>query len=99
MKRFTLLFCLFLVPIGFLAAQDSLVISNLQKHVEILASDSFEGRGFRCASKELTIDYIENEFKKAREAEIRKENGEIYKLYNPRRSRSLSDTYSPARVQ
>ncbi len=65
MKRFTLLFCLFLVPIGFLAAQDSLVISNLQKHVEILASDSFEGRGFRCASKELTIDYIENEFKNA----------------------------------
>ena len=33
------------------------------------------------------------------EAEIRKENGEAYKLYNPRRSRSLSDTYSPARVQ
>lgn len=33
------------------------------------------------------------------EAEIRKENGEVYKLYNPRRSRSLSDTYSPARVQ
>ena len=32
------------------------------------------------------------------EAEIRKENGEAYKLYNPSRSRSLSDTYSPARV-
>lgn len=33
------------------------------------------------------------------EAEIRKENGEVYKLYNPSRSRSLSDTYSSARVQ
>lgn len=38
---------------------------SLRQIVEILASDSFEGRGFRCASKTLSIEFLKHEFQQA----------------------------------
>lgn len=42
--------------------QDSIVVQSLKSKVGILASDSLEGRGFRCASKALSVDYITRQF-------------------------------------
>lgn len=45
--------------------QDSIIVNSLKSEVGILASDSFEGRGFRCASKALSIDYLTRQFASA----------------------------------
>lgn len=43
-------------------AQDSISTNSIKRIVETLASDSFEGRGFRCNSKSLSIDFLKREF-------------------------------------
>lgn len=48
-----------------LFSQTSTIGNSLKKNVEILASDSFEGRGFKCSSKALTIDFLTREFAEA----------------------------------
>jgi hypothetical protein len=57
---------------GFIAAsaqklkkEDKQVIANLQKHVQVLASDSLEGRRTGTAGEQKAIAYISNEFKNA----------------------------------
>lgn len=45
--------------------QDSIVVQSLKSKVGILASDSLEGRGFKCASKALSVDYITSQFETA----------------------------------
>jgi Zn-dependent M28 family amino/carboxypeptidase len=37
-------------------------LANVAKHIEILASDKFEGRGPLTAGEELTIDYLRDEY-------------------------------------
>ena len=46
-------------------AQDSIATQSIKRIVETLASDSFEGRGFRCNSKSLSIDFLKREFQAA----------------------------------
>ncbi len=57
---------------GFIAAsaqklkkEEKQLITNLQKHVQILASDSFEGRRTGTPGEQKAIAYIANEFKSA----------------------------------
>jgi hypothetical protein len=51
--------------IQFLDAQESPAIINLMKHVQILASDSMEGRGFGFTGKRAAVAYIAGEFESA----------------------------------
>src|SRR5215213_5285220 len=58
--------------LGFFAAtaqklkkEDKLVIANLQKHIQVLASDSLEGRRTGTPGEQKAIAYISNEFKNA----------------------------------
>lgn len=46
-------------------AQEATLVNSLKAEVGILASDSFEGRGFRCASKSLALDYVNRQFASA----------------------------------
>ena len=46
-----------------LNAQDSLLITNLKRHVSILASDSLEGRGLCTDGAKKAMNYIESNFK------------------------------------
>jgi len=39
-------------------------LTNVHKHIETLASDTFEGRGPLTRGEDLTIDYIANEYQK-----------------------------------
>jgi hypothetical protein len=48
-----------------LKKEDKQVIVNLQKHIEVLASDSFEGRRTGTPGEQKAIAYISNEFKTA----------------------------------
>ena len=43
-------------------AQESTLVHSLKADVSILASDSFEGRGFGCASKSLALEYVNRQF-------------------------------------
>ncbi|MBN2175926.1 MAG: M20/M25/M40 family metallo-hydrolase [Bacteroidales bacterium] len=65
MKKLLIVFSTSILSIaGFLAsAQDTLLTERLRTHVEILASDSLEGRGFGTPSKELAIDYILSQYR------------------------------------
>lgn len=54
-----------LINQNYLHAQDSLLVNNLQKHVELLASDSLEGRGLGTKGAEQAKNYIVNEYIKA----------------------------------
>ncbi|MFT3754112.1 MAG: M28 family peptidase [Paludibacter sp.] len=53
---------LFLLVCFNVYSQDSIVVNSLKSEVGILASDSLEGRGYKCASKALAIDYITRKF-------------------------------------
>ena len=46
-----------------LKKEDKIVITNLQKHVQVLASDSLEGRRTGTAGEQRAVAYISNEFK------------------------------------
>ncbi len=46
-----------------LKKEEKLVITNLQKHIEVLAHDSLEGRRAGTAGEQKAIAYISNEFK------------------------------------
>ena len=46
-----------------LKKEDKQLIANLQKHVQILASDSLEGRRTGTPGEQKAIAYISNEFK------------------------------------
>ena len=46
-----------------LKKEDKQVITNLQKHIEVLASDSLEGRRTGTPGEQKAIAYISNEFK------------------------------------
>jgi hypothetical protein len=66
MRNRLLVFLLF----GFVAVnaqklkkEDKLIIVNLQKHIQVLASDSLEGRRTGTAGEQKAIAYISNEFK------------------------------------
>ena len=66
MRTYFLIFFL----IGFVAAnsqklkkEDKQLIANLQKHIQILASDSLEGRRTGTPGEQKAIAYISNEFK------------------------------------
>ena len=60
-QRFPFLLVLLFIGVNSFS-QDSIAIKSIRKTVEILASDSFEGRGFRCNSKALSIDFLKREF-------------------------------------
>ena len=58
--------------LGFFAAtaqklkkEDKQIIANLQKHIQVLASDSLEGRRTGTLGEQKAIAYISNEFKNA----------------------------------
>ena len=61
-RYFTLLFCVFFTAISPLFAQENLQ-QRLERHVQILASDSLEGRGLGTEGREKAIRYIENEMR------------------------------------
>jgi hypothetical protein len=46
-----------------LKKEDKVVIANLQKHVQVLASDSLEGRRTGTPGEQRAVEYISNEFK------------------------------------
>ena len=46
-----------------LKKEDKIVITNLQKHVQVLASDSLEGRRTGTVGEQRAVAYISNEFK------------------------------------
>jgi aminopeptidase YwaD len=48
-----------------LKKEDKTVIANLQKNIQILASDSLEGRRTGTAGEQKAVAYISNEFKNA----------------------------------
>jgi hypothetical protein len=66
MKRNLVLFLLFTTP--FVQAQklkkdDKQLVTNLQQHIEFLASDKLEGRRTGTAGEQAAADYISNQFK------------------------------------
>ena len=61
MKKTLLFLCSLTMAVG-AYCQDSALVKTIRQDVEILASDSLEGRGFRCASKSLAIDYLNRRF-------------------------------------
>jgi aminopeptidase YwaD len=46
-----------------LKKEDKIIVANLQKHVQVLASDSLEGRRTGTTGEQKTVEYIINEFK------------------------------------
>lgn len=60
-QRFSFFLLLLFIGVNSFS-QDSIAIKSIRKTVEVLASDSFEGRGFRCNSKALSIDFLKREF-------------------------------------
>jgi hypothetical protein len=48
--------------ISFSFAQEFIRLDSLKKHVTILASDAFEGRGFGFLNKHLAVEYIASAF-------------------------------------
>ena len=61
MKKTLLFLCSLAMAVG-AYCQDSALVKTIRQDVEILASDSLEGRGFRCASKSLAVDYLNRRF-------------------------------------
>ena len=64
MNRSTSLYILFLFTSLSMSCGQNISRDNLKKHIGILSSDSYEGRGTGSAGEEKAAVYIENEFKK-----------------------------------
>ncbi|WP_075591157.1 M28 family peptidase [Labilibacter marinus] len=63
--RLILLFTIALCSFTFSKAQNADLKASLKKHVEILASDSLQGRGIGTVGKTKAVDYIASHFKAA----------------------------------
>src|SRR5262245_36278208 len=46
-------------------ASDTILASDLKRHIQVLASDEFEGRGPGTRGEDLTVCYIQDQFKTA----------------------------------
>ena len=57
------LFCFVVAGAQKLKKEEKLLLTNLQKHVQVLASDSLEGRRTGTPGEQKAIAYISNEFK------------------------------------
>ena len=57
------LFCFVVAGAQKLKKEEKLLLTNLQKHIQVLASDSLEGRRTGTPGEQKAIAYISNEFK------------------------------------
>ena len=82
-KLILFIFFLFLISVNFSGchkdnfqpAPDSINAEDLSKHIQVLSSDEFEGRGPSSRGEEKTINYIRGEFEKLG---LKPGNGESY---------------------
>lgn len=64
MRRLTLVLAVAITGRGIaFAAPDSITTNDLIKHIHVLASDEFEGRGPGTPGEERTVDYLLKQFK------------------------------------